>query len=81
MSKYKEESLELKKLALEYISITSSVFNNILLNATSENVVIHEYLNSIVFGSIMRKKYKLLFEEILAVRNFFLSILTYTYTN
>jgi len=38
-------------------------------------------LNSIVFGSIIRNKYKLLFEEILAVRNFFLSVLTYTYTS
>jgi len=68
LPKYKEEGLELKKLTLEYISITSSVFNNILLNATPENVIIHEYLNSIVFGSIIRNKYKLLFEEILAVR-------------
>lgn len=33
------------------------------------------------FGSIIRNKHKLLFEEILAVRNFFLSILTYTYTS
>jgi len=55
------------------------VFNNILLKATPENVVIHEYLNSVVFESIIRNKYKLLFEEILAVRNFLLSVLTYTY--
>jgi hypothetical protein len=52
-----------------------------LLKATPENVAVHEYLNSIVFGSIIRNNYKVLFEEILAVRNFLLSILPYTYTS
>jgi hypothetical protein len=70
----------LKKLTLEYISISSSVLNNILLKATPENVVIHEYLNAVIFEGIIRNKYKLFFEEILAVRNFFLYILAYTYT-